>query len=499
LLDPYHQFHPSLTPPLYKKYIGREGISLSLDSASSGAQALDAIAAQPSSAEIAKTPDLLTLTRLLYFSAGITKSITYSSYGEMLFRAAACTGALYHIELYLVCGDLPALAAGVYHFDPLRLALVPLREGDYRSELVEASGIQEDLQHAPASLIYTDVFWRNAVKYQAREYRHAFWDSGTILANSLAVAAAYHLPAKVITGFDDERVNRLLDLDAQREAALFLLSLGFTPDRAPASSPAVTPLNLEIEPVSGNEKVFPAILNMHEASSLSGNRQVADWRARAESAGNRTAPPGSPQDQGQAVPLQPLSTAGLPDAPLEKVILRRGSSRRFTGGSISFPELSTILEASTRGIPADFYGPQPSFLNRVYLIANAVDGLPAGSYWYDPDRKALTVLQQGDFRGEAGALALGQELAADASANIYFMIDLEVVLDRFGNRGYRIAQLEASVMAGKIYLAAYALKRGATGLTFYDNTVTQFFSPHAAGKQVMFLIALGVPARRRRF
>ena len=43
-----------------------------------------------------------------------------------------------------------------------------------------------------------------------------------------------------------------------------------------------------------------------------------------------------------------------------------------------------------------------------------------------------------------------------------------------------------------------AWRLGATGLTFFDDDVTAFFSPHAAGKSVMFLIALGQPARRRR-
>ena len=49
---------------------------------------------------------------------------------------------------------------------------------------------------------------------------------------------------------------------------------------------------------------------------------------------------------------------------------------------------------------------------------------------------------------------------------------------------------------GKLYLAAYALGLGATGLTFFDDDVTRFFSPHAAGKSVMFLDAIGHPARR---
>ena len=48
-----------------------------------------------------------------------------------------------------------------------------------------------------------------------------------------------------------------------------------------------------------------------------------------------------------------------------------------------------------------------------------------------------------------------------------------------------------------MYLAAYALGLGATGLTFFDDEVTEFFSPHAAGKEVLFLTALGHPDLRR--
>jgi len=80
---------------------------------------------------------------------------------------------------------------------------------------------------------------------------------------------------------------------------------------------------------------------------------------------------------------------------------------------------------------------------------------------------------------------------------VYFMTDLEVVLGGLGVRGYRAAQLDASVTAGRLYLSAYALGLGASGLTFFDGEVTEFFSPHAAGKSVMFLVLLGVPAYRR--
>ncbi len=92
---------------------------------------------------------------------------------------------------------------------------------------------------------------------------------------------------------------------------------------------------------------------------------------------------------------------------------------------------------------------------------------------------------------------MGQDLAGDASVNVYFMTDLNPILERFGNRGYRIAQIEASIMAGKLYLGAYALGLGATGLTFFDDDVTTFFAPHAQDKSVMFLLAVGIPSQHQ--
>ena len=125
-----------------------------------------------------------------------------------------------------------------------------------------------------------------------------------------------------------------------------------------------------------------------------------------------------------------------------------------------------------------------------------MDGLRSGAYVYHRDLRALELLEEGDFRREAGHLGLNQELPADASVDVFFLADLNPILERFGNRGYRAAQLDASITAGKLYLAAYGQRLGATGLTFFDDAVTQFFGPHARGTSVMFLVALGKRVRR---
>ena len=134
-------------------------------------------------------------------------------------------------------------------------------------------------------------------------------------------------------------------------------------------------------------------------------------------------------------------------------------------------------------------------MNDIYLIVNNVDGLQQGSYFYNTSERRLEILEPGDFRAQAAYLALEQQLAGDAAVAVFFLADLDRWLARLGNRGYRAVQLEAGILGGKMYLAAYALRLGATGLTFYDDEVAQFFSPHARGKSAIFLTALGQPVK----
>src|SRR5438067_2029078 len=193
-------------PLLFKIYADLEPIPLPRDMPQTGVAALSAIATQTLPDRDA-TPGLRSIASLLYFSAGVTRQR-----GEILFRAAACTGALYEVELYLACGALSDLDAGLYHFNPGDFSLRRLREGDFRGVIAAAAGREPAIEHAPAIVIATGVYWRNAWKYQARTYRHFGWDNGTITANLLAMAAALGLPAKLVCGFVDDEINRLLSV-----------------------------------------------------------------------------------------------------------------------------------------------------------------------------------------------------------------------------------------------------------------------------------------------
>src|ERR1035441_1747495 len=489
-------------PLPFKIYPKIEPLPLPRDMAQTGVAVLSAISGPVPSSRADSVPGIQDLARLLYFSAGITKQRAYSG-GEIYYRAAACTGALYEIELYVVTGDLPGLDAGVYHFNPADVSLRLLRKGDFRGNLAQATAMQPAVVHAPATIICTGTYWRNAWKYQERTYRHFGWDNGTLLANMLAVSAASGLPAEIVLGFVDAEVNRLLDLDTRREVSLCLVAIGRTSGHtsgrtsgrtSESSLPATREapaLGLETIPLSQHEVEYPAMLEMHAASSLESAEEVSQWRGK---------PPVLPSSTlaAEAAPLPRLPEEEQPKDTTEQVILRRGSTRTFDkAASITLAQLSTILDYATRGLSADFLEPPGAQLNDLYLIVHSVQALKAGAYFFHRERNTLELLKEGELRAEAYHLGLEQELPADACVDIFFLADLKRILERYGNRGYRAVQLEAGAIGGRIYLAAYAQHLGASGLTFFDDDVINFFSPHAKDKSAIFLVAIGKPLKSK--
>jgi SagB-type dehydrogenase family enzyme len=472
-----HELDWDNQPLAFKIYPDLDGVPLPTDLPGSQRPALAALTC-------GETPqravDYATLAHLLYFSAGVLRTRRYPG-GSVYYRAAACTGALYHVDVYAVVDGMGGVEAGVWHFGPHDFALRRLRDGDLRGTLVDATASEPHVVAAPALLVLTSTFWRNAWKYRTRTYRHAFWDAGTLLANLLAVAAALDVSAHVVTGFVDDAVARVLDLDPLREVPLAIVAIG---DGAapPPPTPSLARLGHATLPLSREELAYPILAEAHAASALDTPEAVRAWGSRGE------APP--PPSSASPIALAPLDPNAV-QQPIEAVILRRGSARRFSHAPIPLPALATVVRAAAAPAPLDAHAP-----STCYLIANAVDDLASGAYVVGTDG-GLTCLRAGEFRRDAAFLGLGQDLPGDAAVALYWLVDLEPVFARLGDRGYRVAQLEAAIAGGRTYLAAYALGLGATGLTFFDDDVTAFFSPHAAGKSVMFHMAFGRRIQRQ--
>jgi SagB-type dehydrogenase family enzyme len=405
------------------------------------------------------------LAHLLRWGAGVVRTRTLPDGDVYSFRTYSSAGALYPVEVYLACAELEGLQAGVYHFHPRELALRQLRRGDVRSALAEAA-VAPELSEAAAVLVLTGIHWRSAWKYQARAYRHLFWDAGTMLANLLALASAGGIEARLLTGFVDAQVDRLVGAGGEREWSLALLALGRAASAPPCGE--LEPLQLGVAPLSHREVAYPLAAALHAASCLTDADDV--WRYRAPAKPGAVAP--SPPDWGK---------------PLETVLRRRGSIRDFSPRAVLVSTLAAILDHAAAPIPAD----APP-CNEIFVIANAVEGLEPGVYRFRPP-DGFELVRAGSFRREAGYLCLEQPLGALAAGTIFLLADLGPVLATLGNRGYRAAQLEAGIRAGRIYLGAYARDLAATASTFYDDDVTRLVAP-GTDKSTLLAAAVGYPA-----
>ena len=469
-----HVLEWEIKPAPFKIYPDLEAISLPQDLPALDLDTLEALAG---GAGLSRALDLDHLAALLFFSAGVTKRRSHPGGGELHFRAAPSTGALYQTEVYVVAGAVEGLPPGVYHFCPGDFALRRLRAGDFRGAVAVAAA-DDRAGRVPATLVLSGLHWRNAWKYRARAYRHLFWDAGAMLANALSAAAGLGYPAWTVTGFVDSQVNGLLGLDPGKEGALVLVPIGADGQSA-APPPVVVPLQHPVVPLSSSEVDYPAIREAYAHSSLDSEAEVMEWREQT------VLPRSADSLEPPRVWLPtPLAAAGRG---LGETIVARGSTREFSGAAISAEALSTALYHATRPWPGD----APQGLVSLYVNVHAVEGITPGGYVYRREDHALGPLKAGDLRRDSAFLCLEQPLGGSSSATVFFLADLGGVLERFGNRGYRLANLEAGLVGGRLYLGAYAQRFGATGLTFYDDAVVAFFSPHAAGKDAIFVTALG--------
>ncbi|WP_248963616.1 SagB family peptide dehydrogenase [Sphaerisporangium perillae] len=400
-------------------------------------------------------------------------------------RPAPSGGGLYPIEAYVAAGEprVPGLPAALYHYDPVHHALERVREGDHTPAL---TGLLADSPAPDVTLVLSAVFWRSMFKYGDFGYRLMCQETGVLLAQALAVAGRLGLATRAHLRFPDGEVDRLLGLDGAREAALAVLTLtlpsglaagshGTARDAAPlprsrtAGDPG-TPLRPLAAPdgapcpVDGPPLWRPAAresaplpLPMLEGPAAALHRAGTVGHAPGPSSPARLLP---------CPPVEPGATVPAPE-PAPGVRPAAGVPRRasppagyrpapFPGGA-----LGAILAAAGGGYPGDLPGAgEGPAATAVCLLALRVDGLPRGAYWYDPEARVLGEVAGAD---RVAAVATGRLLAntrlalRGAAAVLVPVGDPLAGVGLFGDRWYRLQQIEAGLVTQRAALAAAAL------------------------------------------
>lgn len=377
--------------------------------------------------------DLPGLARLMHLSAGVVR-VRFDEWRDRtwLFRAAGSAGGRFPLEVYISAHGVDGLQDGVHWYDPVGHALVQVGP--------PAGG-------EATTLVVTGVAWRTSWRYAERGFRHMYWDAGSMLAQTLALAESAGFDPRLWTRFADAELSALVGADGIQEFPIALVGLG-------KGEPAIRPLGDAARGFIGAAPTeFPLITLAQQA--------------------------GDEDHLGDPWPVAPPLPGEAPASrDLDTVILQRGSTRLMDPTATVAREVFEFsLAASLRGTSV------PHF-----IAVHGIEGMDAGLYrWPDLDHP----LRREPLREEMLLIGWDMNLARDAAFVTMAAIDLETLDDR----GYREAQLDAGIVEGRLHIAAYALGIGASGLTFLDAEIEGLLGHPLGG---LLFTCVGVPTYRNK-
>jgi SagB-type dehydrogenase family enzyme len=431
------------------------------------------------------------LSRLLYGSYGLTAEVQTFMGEPFYMRSTPSAGGLYPAELYVISRGTPELSPGLYNYQPKPHALLRFWDSDVWAALQAACFNHPALADTDLALITTAVFFRSAWRYHDRAYRRICLDTGHLLGNIELACAINQFRPHLIAGFADAAVNQLLYLEPDQEGVITILPLVDLVNRTDqqAAQPAPVPHRTVLKSLcqtDGSELPDGELLGaLHKATQIAPDAVPEPWD---------TPFPHSGQLDKYNFPFW---GGNLED--LEKTIIRRRSTRAYSGAALALDELLALLDFTyqpqhyqSQGLDAN---PDYCDLNWVqtFIAVTAVTGLEEGCYYYAPAAQELRQIRFKNFRRDLHYLCLGQELGRDAAAVVFHTADLAKAVAQYGDRAYRYLHLDAGHLGQRLNLAAIRLSLGVSGIGgFFDDQVNEVLGI-PADEAVLYITTLGRP------
>ncbi|MFI6165566.1 nitroreductase family protein [Nocardia sp. NPDC051052] len=349
-------------------------------------------------------------------------------------RAVPSGGARYPCNVYAEVDCADGLADGCYLY-------LPGHHGLLRRPTA--------VRH-PFRLHLAAVLDRNIIKYGDFGYRLHCLDTGVLIGQVVAAAEVEGLRPFVRYCFDDRQVAAALGCRPERECVYAQIDL------APATYAA---------PVALGGRPVPDGPPMEWDSALPSELHR---RAMAETESLDRAVPPLTANLPQPTVWHPLPATTGP-APLPTAA-RRTCFGYFSGESISVETLAALLESAMRPYRSDLQmNAAPPRRTALICVVNWVDGLMPGVYLYTNQRHALGVLRTGDIRRQLHATLSAPIFDSPRAAVCFFPVtDYVTSLRAWGNRWFRIQNMETGLVVERLYLAAAGLGLDCQALCGYD-------------------------------
>lgn len=437
------------------------------------------------------------LSRLLMCSYGLTAKIPTMGSPHYL-RAAPSAGGLYPAEVYLISRQTAMLPAGLYNYQARTHSLVHFWDSDIWPALQTACFWHPALESTQLAIATTAVFFRSAWRYEDRAYRRIFLDTGHLLGNIELASALNDYRPHLIGGFADPAINELLYLDAEQEGTITVIALADLQEIEQNLPPARTALP------SIPQTSYPRI---PDGQLLEALHNATELQSDPTGPGGWKLPPTDEQlEDKYNFPFCTKVSAVTPSIPwganleaLEGTILKRRSTRAYTGDALTLAELLALLDFTYQPhhyIDQGLDGRPDYFdlsLIETFIAVSAVTGLEEGCYYYAPKAQELRQIRFKNFRRELHFLCLGQELGRDAGVVLFHTADLKKAVAKYGDRAYRYLHLDAGHLGQRLNLAAIHLRLGVSGIGgFFDDHVNEVLGI-PTDEAVLYITTLGRP------
>ncbi len=433
------------------------------------------------------------ISRILGCSYGLTAKI--ATMGSPLYlRSAPSAGGLYPAEVYLISRGTEFLPAGLYSYQGQSHSLLLFWESDVWTNLQSACFWNPVLENTDIALVTSAIFYRSAWRYEDRAYRRIFLDTGHLLGNIELSASINDYRAHLIGGFNDSQMNELLYLDSEKESVMTVIPLADLLNIQQNLPPSTTALP------SATTTLYPEIPEGELLNSLQRATIIAtDEKIEvAVTPSNWEDKYNFPFCLKVSVTSRPVNW-GEDLIDLESTMLKRRSTRAYSGASLSLDELRALLHFTYQ--PQDYadqnLDPNPDYfaldLLETFIAVSAVTGLEEGCYYYAPKAQELRQIRFKNFQQELHYLCLGQDLGRDAAAVVFHTADLSKAVAKYGDRVYRYLHADAGHLGQRLNLAAIHLGLGVSGIGgFFDDQVNEVLGI-PWDEAVIYITTLGRP------
>lgn len=195
------------------------------------------------------------------------------------------------------------------------------------------------------------------------------------------------------------------------------------------------------------------------------------------------------------------------DMSLKQVLAARRSRRDFRREALDLAVLGTLLESAygvrhyigayeTPRFPVR-WAPSSGGLQsvEVYVVAHDVQGLPGGTYYYDAVASSLVQVDRGLMRRRSVRACLMQDWTGESAALLFLTCRLDKLLWKYGRRAYRMAHVDAGIVAEHLHLVATSLGLGSCMLAgFTEDEVHKLIDVDGKREFVALALCVGVPA-----